>query len=200
MIENAIWAMRPWRRPSGLRIWGGLIVLACVLRATGVGATVIVPLDLGELSRGAGAIVRGRVAAVDSQWSDDRRSIQTIVTIDVENTLKGPLGSTVQLVVPGGTAGRYRSIVVGAPGFLVGQRVVVFLRWQGPSHPYLFGFSQGVFRVVTAGDGSGTVVIPPPIVGPVAESTPIVRGDITRRPLSLAAFEQQVRLLMGGGQ
>ena len=51
-------------------------------------AMVIVPADLGELARDAKAIVRGRVASVDARWTDDRRSIESIVTLEVESTLE----------------------------------------------------------------------------------------------------------------
>ena len=70
--------------------------------------TVLVPADLAELSRDARAIVRGRVVALDPRWSDDRRSIETIVTLDVEGYLKGTFGQTVQFRVSGGTLGRFR--------------------------------------------------------------------------------------------
>src|SRR5438445_8232870 len=90
-------------------------------------ATVLIPADLGELSRDALAIARGRVAALDSQWTDDRRTIETIVTLEVESYLKGRLGATLRFRVPGGELGRFRSVVVGAPAFDVDQRVVVFL-------------------------------------------------------------------------
>src|SRR3989454_3262808 len=61
------------------------------------------------------SIARGRVVAVDAQWTPDRRTIETLVTLEVESYLKGALGGTVQFRVPGGTLGRFRSIVVGAP-------------------------------------------------------------------------------------
>ena len=67
-------------------------------------ATSIVPADLGELSRDARAIVRGRVVALDAQWTDDRGTIETIVTLEVESYLKGSLGPTLQFRVPGGDA------------------------------------------------------------------------------------------------
>jgi hypothetical protein len=98
-------------------------------------ATVVVGADLGELARDARAIARGRVVAVDAQWTADRRTIETLVTLEVESYLKGALGGTVQFLVPGGSLGRFRSIVVGAPEFSVDERVVVFLGAQGPSIP-----------------------------------------------------------------
>src|SRR5579863_4379793 len=158
-------------------------VVSCLLLvvAASVRATVLVPTDLGEMSKNALAIVRGRVSAVDARWTDDHRTIETIVTLDAENYLKGGLGTTVQFRVPGGELGRYRSIVVGAPEFSVGQRVVVFLGARGPSVPYLIGFSQGVFRVVPTADNSGWIVTPPGIMPSTAG--PIVRGDPSRRTL-----------------
>src|SRR3954452_17423898 len=73
------------------------LVVAC---AGGVRATVLIPADLGELARDARAIARGRVIAVDAQWTDDRRTIETIVTLDVEAYLKGGLGREVRFSVP----------------------------------------------------------------------------------------------------
>ena len=171
-----------------------LLALAASARAT-----VLVGADLGELARDAVAIARGRVIAVDARWTGDRRSIETIVTLDVESYLKGALGRTVQFRVPGGEMGRFRSVVVGAPSFTVDERVVVFLGARGPSVAYVLGLSQGVFRVVRATDASGWIVTPPAIM-PSALTVPIVRGTATRRPLPLIDFEQRVRTLVGSGK
>jgi len=165
-----------------------------------VHATVLVPADLGELARDARAIARGTVVAVDAQWTPDRRTIETLVTLEVESYLKGALGETVQFRVPGGTFGRFRSIVVGAPTFEVGDRVVVFLGARGPSVPYVVGFSQGVYRVVRSGDRSTWLVTPPALVPPAAGSVAVVRGDPARRPMPLTEFEQRVRALVGAAR
>ena len=162
-------------------------------------ATVIVPADLGELARDAQAIVRGRVASVEARWTDDHRAIESIVTLEVESTLKGSFGSAVQFRVPGGQLGRFRSLVMGAPEFSVDQRVVVFLVAWGPSVPYVLGMSQGVFRVVAAESG-GWLVTPPALLPAVAGTVPILRGDPNRRPLVLGDFEQRVRALAGGAR
>lgn len=156
-------------------------------------ATVVVPADLGELSRDARAIAVGRVVAVNGRWTDDRRTIETIVTLDVDLYLKGSLGSTLQFRVPGGALGRYRTIVVGAPEFMTDQHVVVFLGATGPMIPYIVGFNQGIYRVVRADDGSWMVT--PPAMLPSAVTTPVVRGDTTRKAVSLADFESRVRAL-----
>src|SRR5436190_15443077 len=174
-------------------------ILTAILMAPAA-ATTLVPADLGELARDARAIVRGRVVAVDARWADDHRSIETLVTVDVERYLKGAWGGTVQFRVPGGELGRYRSIFVGAPEFAVDGRVILFLGTHGPGVPHLLGLSQGVFRMARAADNSGWVVTPPPLFPATATATPVVRGDVSRRPLALADFEDRVRALAGGAQ
>lgn len=168
-----------------------LVAIGAWLVAASAAATVLVPADLAELSREAGAIVRGRVAAVEGQWTADRRGVETLVTLEVDAYLKGSLGETVTFKVPGGRLGRFRNLVVGAPELAVDQRILVFLGHRGPSIPYVLGLSQGVYRLARAGDAW----LVTPIVSAAASATPqkIVRGDPTRRPLALPAFERQVR-------
>lgn len=177
-----------------------LVLCLVVHLATPASATVVIPADLGELSRDALAIVRGRVAAVDPRWTADRRTIETIVTLEVESYLKGAFGPTLQFSVPGGELGRFRSIVVGAPGFAVDERVVVFLGARGPSVPYVLGLNQGVFRVSRAADDSGWLVTSPVMLPAAGVTSLVVRGDPSRRALALADFEQTVRTLAEGAK
>jgi len=162
-------------------------------------ATTLVPADLGELSRDALAIVRGRVVKVDGRWTDDRRGIETIVTLDVDEYLKGTLGPTVQFRVPGGLLGRFRSIVAGAPRFAVDDRVVVFLGAKGPMIPYLVGFSQGLYRVVRDPAFRDAWRVTPPVPAADAPAS-VARGDASRVPLPLDVFEARVRALAGTGR
>ena len=155
---------------------------------------------MGELSRDAVAIVRGRVSAVDARYTEDRRTIETTVTLDVEHALKGTFGPTLQFRVPGGELGRFRSIVVGAPEFSVDQRVVVFLGARGPSVPYVLGLNQGVYRLVRTAGNDEWLVTPPALLPSTAGATPIVRGDPARKPLPLGEFESRIRALVGGAK
>lgn len=180
-----------------MRTW----ITTCFLvgLAAAAGATVIIPADLGELTHDAVAIVRGRVAAVDSRWTEDRGTIETIVTLEAESYLKGALGQVVRFRVPGGELGRYRSVVIGAPAFAVDQEVVVFLGAHGPTVPHIVGFNQGVYRLARTPDGRGWVVTPP-IDAAAARGVAVARGDVSRRPLPLADFEQHVRTLAGAAR
>jgi hypothetical protein len=174
-----------------------LAVLALCALAAPATATVLIPADLGELSRDASVIARGQVVSVDARWTDDRRTIETIVTLAAEAYLKGQLGETLQFRVPGGTLGRYRNIVMGAPRFAVGQRVVVFLGANGPQVPHVLGLNQGVYRVDVTSSGDA-LVSPPPIMPGV--TGPIVRGTSARQPAALGDFERQVRVLAGAAR
>lgn len=180
-----------------------VIVVALGTFAASARATTVIPAELGELAADAVAIARGRVTAVDGRWTDDRRAIETIVTLDVDAYLKGGLGATVQFRVPGGLLGRFRSIVVGAPRFAVDDRVIVFLGTRGPMIPYVVGFNQGVYRVVRDAAVSGAVwrVTPPPLPAATSETAiKIVRGDPARVPVRLDDFEARVRALVGGAR
>jgi hypothetical protein len=178
-----------------------LSVGVCALTlAVPVHATLLVPADLGELSRDARAIVRGRVVSLEPQWTEDRGTIETMVTLEVEHYLKGALGQTLRFRVPGGDLGRFRSIVVGAPEFVVDERVVVFLGAHGPSVPYVLGLNQGVFRIVRTGADAAEFVTSPAMMAAAAGAVRIVRGDPSRRALALDDFEERVRALVGGAK
>ena len=160
-----------------------------------VGATVLLPADLGDLSREAFAIARGRIVSADSRWtSSDRRAIETIVTMEADSWLKRDLGRTIQFRVPGGRVGRFRSLVVGAPSFDRGQQVIVFLGAAPPALPYVLGLGQGVFRI--APDSAGYVVTPSALFPQSGPPARVVRGDPARRPMALVEFERRVRSLV----
>ncbi|MGE0702936.1 MAG: hypothetical protein AB7F99_04895 [Vicinamibacterales bacterium] len=171
------------------------IGLLCVLLIAPAGATVIVPATLAELSQDARVIARGRVIETAPRWTGDWRSIETLVTLSTEDTLKGSAGPTVSFRVPGGQVGRYKRVVVGAPEFHIDQRVVVFLNDRGSDVPYLLGLSQGVFRLVQ--QNGDWMVTPAPAMATSVLPQPLARGDLARHPLSLAEFERNVRALVG---
>lgn len=176
---------------------------AIILLTVSAEATVVLPTDLGLLTRDARSIPRGRIVAVESRWTESRRAIETIVTLQAETYLKGDLGPTVQFRVPGGQLGRFRSITVGAPTFSVGQRVIVFLGARGPSVPFVLGLSQGVFRLVQS--PNGWTVTPSPVLPTAgaprgARPAPVVRGDPRRTATPLVDFEQRVRTLSAGSR
>jgi hypothetical protein len=113
-------------------------------------ATTVIPATLDDIVAGSQLIVHGRVVEVQAQAAGDRRSIYTVVTVAVDEAIKGAPGRTVSFRTPGGQVGRYRRVVVGAPEFATGEQVIVFLRGGGAAIPSLFGLSQGVYKVTRA--------------------------------------------------
>jgi len=170
-----------------MRRSGVTAVLICLLAAS-AHATTMVPLSFEQLVNDSSAVVYGRVSDVRSQWTADRRFIESVVSIDVIKGMKGGAGETLAFTVPGGRVGRYRNVIPGAPTFATGDLAVFFLTAHGPRLPVTTGLTQGIYRVQRDA-ASGAMLVTPPIVEAAGR---IARGDVNRKPVSLAAFEGSV--------
>jgi hypothetical protein len=179
------------RRRRVLIVTLGLGILTLARAAS---ATVLVPADLGELVAGARTIVHGKVVDATSQWLEGRRGIETIVTIEVEDALKGAGGNSVSFRVPGGQMGPYRSFMPGAPGFAAGEEVIVFLAGEGPVIPHIVGFSQGVYRVTSL--AGGVRLVRPGVPGAAGDASVTLTRGSGSRVAPLEAFKSQVRALV----
>jgi hypothetical protein len=175
------------------------VVLACVLAAwvssvERARATVVVPAGMTELAQEARAIVHGRVVRIDARQGDGLR-VERIVTVQVSDYLKGSLGNVVQLRLPGGSYGRYRTITIGTPELAEGDEVVLFLAQRdGEALPHLLGFHQGLYRLVSDPSTGERFVMPPVVQGAAgaAEAMPVTRGDVRRRPATLDEFRATI--------
>jgi hypothetical protein len=170
-----------------------LILSIASLLVASVDATTIAPLSFEQLVNASSAVVYGRVSDVRAQWTTDRRFIESIVSLDVIKGIKGAAGDRIEFTVPGGQVGRYLNVIPGAPTFAPGDLAIFFLTARGPRLPITTGLTQGVYRVQRDAS-SGAMLVMPPVVDTVG---PIVRGDVRRKPVSLAAFEGSVRTLAG---
>src|SRR6187431_689164 len=127
--------LRSMRRLAAIVL---LLVMPAVLRAT-----VLVPIEFRELVAVSTTIVHGRVVDVQAGWMDNRRAIDTLLTIEASEYFKGEGGASVLVRVPGGQVGRYRTVFVGAPTFQSGDEVVLFLRGSGVRGAVIVGLNQG---------------------------------------------------------
>ena len=173
-----------------------LAVALLVLAAAQLRATVFIPVELGELVLAARAVAHGRIVDLRPQVSADHRHVDTLVTLDVATYLKGNLGPSVTFRVPGGQIGRYRTVVIDAPHFTLGEEVVLLFGSRGPSIPYVLGMNQGVFRVVSDLVTAERRVLRAPLLGEGADWTPVVRGDPSHEPLLLTDFASRVRRIV----
>src|SRR6185436_2444705 len=158
---------------------------AFVFMTVAVRATVVLPIEFRELVTSSAVIVHGRVTDARSAFVDDRRAVDTFITVAVYEYFKGNLGAHVTFRVPGGQIGRYKTVFVGAPEFTEGDEVVVFLKTPVGGVPFVTGLSQGAFRVLPDSRTGRRVVTTPIIVGKTSgDAERIVRGDPARRPLA----------------
>jgi hypothetical protein len=169
------------------------IVLISVWLAIPATATTVAHLSFEQLVNESSAVVYGRVSDVRSQWTADRRFIESVVLVDVIKGMKGSAGETISFTVAGGQVGRYLNVIPGAPMFSQGDLAVFFLTAHGARLPVTTGLTQGIYRV-RRDAASGAMMVAPPVIDAPG---PIVRGDLRRKPVSLTAFEGSVRAVAG---
>ncbi|MEP6914536.1 MAG: hypothetical protein ABJC89_02785 [Acidobacteriota bacterium] len=177
-----------------------VLLIAFLIAAPSLRATVLVPAEFREIVAGSQIIVYGRIAEVRPEWSDDRRRIDSIVTVDVASYLKGGPGGIVTFRVPGGQIGRYKNVMIGAPEFQAGEEAVLFLTAAGTAPAHVFGLSQGVYRVRLDARTGRRMVIEPVLTSVGLPAEAVIRGAATRRPLPLETFAASVRAAMAGGR
>lgn len=117
---------------------------------------------IDQLTRGAGVIVEGQVAAVDAAWNADHTRIYTTVRLDVARFHKGDAGQkTLDIRLLGGTVGDMALVVVGQPTFTPGESVFLFLNpnFEARDVPVV-GRSDGIFRVTIDALGREALVSP----------------------------------------
>ena len=176
-----------------MRLTGVLLLLAMMVAwVLPARALTVLPATFEELVRESASVVHGRVHGVRAAWTADRRTIQSTVTLDVIDALKGTFTDTATFVVPGGEAGGRILVVPGVPVFRDGDEVVVFLRGRAPALPEPVGLSLGVYRVSTTVRAGTAMVVPSPVHTAVVP-TRVARGTSARPVRSLEAFAADVR-------
>lgn len=174
------------------------VAVAFAVFNTPARATVVIPADMTTLAQEAAAIAHGRVVRIEARQGEGRR-VERLVTLQVLAYFKGGWGNVVQFTLPGGTLGRYRTVMIGAPELEEGEELVLFLGARSDSasdvvKPFVLGFHQGIFRIVTDEATGRRLVMPPPIQGDggSVDAATVKRGDPARRPLELGEFQGRI--------
>ena len=172
------------------RVLAILLVLAAVA-TTPVAAVIVIPITFEQLVDEAVAVVFARVSDVRGQWTLDRQSIDSIITLEALQYVKGDLGPTVAMRLPGGETGGRIQVIPGAPVLREGELVVLFLKARGPALLTTLGLGQGIFRVTRDARTGAMLVTPPPLKE--SQVGRVIRGAAERRALSVDAFFATVR-------
>jgi hypothetical protein len=177
------------RAPSRRARLASICLAAALAAAVPLHASVTLPATLDELTAEAELVVYARVAAIETRQAPGTLRVERVVALDVIRALKGTPPDGLRLVLPGGTFGRYRTIVPGVPELTGGDEGVLFLRASANGAPHLVGFSQGFLRVrVDPETGTRTVSAP---VAADAEGV-VVRGAPGRGAQPLYLVEARI--------
>jgi hypothetical protein len=120
-------------------------VMAGGLGASTARASLVMAMDLEEMTTRADRVVVGEVLSVKSAWEPDHKRIFTNIEIRVADTWKGtiPLGGKIIVQQPGGQVGDIESRVYGLAHFREGDRAVLFLKGTEQASAVL-GLGQGM--------------------------------------------------------
>jgi hypothetical protein len=173
-------------------LWRAALAVAGVLAvaaSASLTASVIVPATLDELAVEADLVVHARVARVETRQARGTLRVERVVVLETLRPLKGSPSESLYVVLPGGTFGRYRTVVPGVPEVAEGEEAVFFLRAPATEAPRLVGLSQGLLRV-RVDPATGVRTIGGAVLA--GRDGPVVRGATDRGPQPLAAIEARI--------
>lgn len=163
------------------------LAVSCAL-ATATQATTLVKMSTEQLTATATDIVIGTCKETRSVWVN--RTLVTLATVAVDESLKGGPRSELTVVLPGGVdASRPVPVAVtlpGAPQIAPRDNVILFLEADAPLKDgfQVVGFSQGKLSIVR--DAFGRSFASP------------TRG-VSPEAVDLAAFKSRVKELVRTG-
>lgn len=120
-------------------------LLCALFLPLAISATTLARLSLDDLAAAAEAVARVRCAGAEARWENG--SIWTVTTFEVLETMKGNLAAEITVRLPGGRAGHLTATVDGAPRFLPGEEVVMFLESSRTGEFTIAGWAEGTFRI-----------------------------------------------------
>ena len=156
--------------------------------------SLAVALSLEDMVNQSDVIAIGNCVETKSVWVD--RTLVTLATVNVSETLKGAQTENVTVVLPGGVdANRKFPVAVsypGAPRMTPGENVFLFLNSDvdyGLGYN-VAGFAQGKFSIVSDEDGQPVVARDLTQVA-LQGNNGVRRGGINASPLG--GFKDQVK-------
>lgn len=168
------------------------LLLVSIATAIPAAATIVVKLDLAELTRQAALIVEAR--AIEAHGLSQDGELFTLVALEVQRTFKGTPAEEIQVLLPGGLdldgPVPIASIWVGQPLMTEGSEYILFLHDSDEDgYHTLVGFSQGQLEIRY--DETGQALVAQDLRG---LRHPGTESDLGRFSVaSLATVESEIR-------
>ena len=119
------------------------------------------PVDVGKQAKGAKKVVVATVTEVDSEFAENDygdRLIFSNVTLQIDETMKGPHEGSMVVAIEGGTVGEVTLTVSDMPRMSRGERAVLFLD-ESPKRGHVpHGRGAGVLKLDADDRVAGTSV------------------------------------------
>jgi hypothetical protein len=112
-------------------------------------ATTVIPPTFEQLVQQAELIFQGTVTDVRSIWEGEgaQRHIDTYITFQIGENVKGNAGSSYTIRILGGTVGDETMEVTDTPKFKVGDSDILFVEHNNDQFVPLVGINNGRFHV-----------------------------------------------------
>jgi hypothetical protein len=160
-------------------------------------AAILERLSLDELTQQSSAIVRAKVVGSYAEFGGSM--IYTHWKVQVVEKWKGPDRSTIEVLIPGGSARGLHQDVAGAPKLLIGKEYLFFLWTSKSGSTYITGLSQGLLEL--AKNASDEWVVSRPASGePMLDHTTwtLVKDENIQMPYSEFTARISATLTQGG--
>ena len=129
------------RALQNLLMGGSLLILLASFAQVASAQSRVLAVD--DLAKRAEVVAVGRVSAMKSEWSADRKYIITKVTNAVEEYVKGSDASAVTVTTLGGEVDDVGEIYTHVPTFQPNENVVVFLQKDRQGEYRVSGGTRG---------------------------------------------------------
>lgn len=133
-------------------------------------------VQTAQLVRDSEVIVVGTVGSLRSEWNADKTRIQTVVTIRVDETIKGAVDAgALTVVIPGGEVGEVGEWYSHSVRFKDAEEVVVFAKKDRQGVLRVTDGEHGKFLVEKDPKGGSKII---PNLGALEEFTTQVKQNV----------------------
>jgi hypothetical protein len=169
-------------------------------------ATTVVAPEFNDLVNQADYIVRASVKSVTAEWRENqgRKYIASQVALEIIAIIRGLPPQPLVLELVGGRVGAEELVIEGAPQFLVGDDVILFVQGNGRQIYPLVAIMHGLYPVVQVGKSQQEYVLRSnglPIYHEQDVSLPIGALSAAKAvnpaalPMTAAAFISKIRMV-----